>query len=236
MNKNELMTKVETSVSALNVALQGNDAKVIANAKEKAKTDIEELNKGIVEELNAELLTNENPMLKAIKQCYYTSYCLKIVKDKDTLAESAELSTNDLNVIDICHLERMAKKQLSINGQWIFAIEKLSYLLAVKVGKEFNSKVDITSDYKMSQASKEFDLKGELTSNTQIAKAIQTIVDMIQPDLKVLNCDAKFMTQFMTKRGKSKLSVKLPQKKTMVKLLTEVMHRMVIQGVYTLEF
>ena len=236
MNKiEELRIKAESAINAINTAIADNKHSEIILAKASVKTAIDELNTEIVNDMFAEFLADENPMLKAIEKCYYTVYSAKYSIDKDTKIETAEIGEK-LEIVDIKALEDTAPKAISVNGQWRYAIEKMAFLLACRVEKDLNLNSNLNSTYKISQIAKDFDLKGTFTSNTQMLNALNFILEMIIPNTKGLTCDVKYMTYLMVKRGKEGLSVKLPQAKTIQKLITEIAHRIVTNSVYTSEF
>lgn len=231
----ELRIKAESAIKEINMAIADNKHSEIILARTSAKTAVDELNSEIVNDMFAEFLADENPMLKALEKCYYTVYSIKSSIDKDTKIETAELS-DKLEIVDIKALEDTAKTAISVNGQWRYAVEKMAFLLACRVEKDLNLNSNLISTYKMSQVAKDFDLKGTFTSNTQILSALNSILAMIIPNATGLTCDVKFMTYLMVKRGKEGLSVKLPQQKTIQKLITEIAHRIITKSSYTSEY
>jgi len=242
----ELRAEAEASVAELNKAILSDSHKAIKDANAKASATISEYNMLVQNEEFSVILGYEDPMLEALTRL--TLPCIKTTTrvEKDTGYEHAEIQ-EDKAVINLVALEEASEVPLFPNGQWRYWLASLTYRLAARAYQDSGGDAkDFSNTFKMSEGAKGVDLGATPTSNAQIVKQLQAIVDAIYfvdngenvglNQYKVLTKDVKYMLYIMCSRGRKTLSVSLPKTSTMLRLVTEVLHRIVTDADYTAEY
>lgn len=261
-NTMKLREIAESTVAEMNEAIEKDSFKAIGKAKAAMQEAIENLNAAVIAEAFDEFLSDgaENAMRKALVAGYVTIFATKNERNKVTGAETVVLSQKENNVVDIVALEQYCKKgNIFHNGQWIYWVEKFTQAMTAKAIKDMGTaeeKARFAEKYPLSDAARKCDMGKDPTSLKSLTKALQAIWDGIlfeeleakqdeaenateKPKLnrhKVTSRDVNYLLYLAFKRGKGKLSIAVPQQRTMIPLITETMHREITNGEYKFEY
>lgn len=238
----EKLVKINEEIVKANNAIDAKDFEGIKTAKTEAEKLISEYNDENKKLLFDGFLSTENAFLEALKEPFYEEKTLKTKVDSKTEKESVELGTKEC-LVNLNELEEYSStKQLCVDGQWKYKLEKLCKLMAKRIMKDVEAKCEgFEKLYKISADGNKVELPNP-TSNAQTTKAIQSIVDgIIFEDNKGVNTykviakDVKYIEYLMSTSGK-KGAIKAPSASTMLKLITKMLHRIVTNGSYEVEF
>lgn len=242
---NELFEIAEKAVNQLNKIIADDKHSEIKSQRKLATEAVEAANAAYRKESNAIFLAAEYPFFEAIKTGYIDCLRLNVTVNKDTGLEEASIETGE-EVVDLRALEDECKnKMLAHNGKWIYWAEKFTFVMAARVNADIGGdSKKFTQMYKISQTARDCDIGATPTSNAQMLKQLQAIIDGILFEdngeglnvYKALSKDVNYINRVMTKRGKGRLSVSMPRQSTMIRLVTEVLHRIVTGGAYTSEY
>lgn len=195
------------------------------------------------------VLSAENPVLECIKKYSFTTlkHAEKKSEGDDKHVIGYEVVERERQ-IDLLRFCKYAKEyNPTISTDWEYSAAKLNQLLCLRTAKELKCSdleiKEIAKSYYLKEQAKRIELGGTPTSNTQIAKALQTVIDAIIFDddgkgkNKYLcnNHDVAFILACYTRKGKSALSVSVSKDAYFRKILTEVCLRIVDGGKYTVD-
>lgn len=244
----ELAIKLDEAVAATNAAILSDSYSEIGKNAAAMKEALDALNKAIREEAYETFFKDgaEGAMKRALTQGYVTQYKTKKVTDKSSGTETYEVDKTDA-VIDLIEFESAykGKGMLCHDGQWRFHVEKFAQYMALRASKEAetNQKDEITKLFSLSERAQKMETPKDPTSNASLSSMLQEIVDGIiwegdgdKNALKVINKDIKYILMVAYRKGRGKLSISSPKTKTMHGFITEVAHRLVTDGGYTVEF
>lgn len=239
----DLNQTVQGAVAGLNTAITTDVHSDIAVKKSEANDAISRYNETRQNVLYSLIMATENPMLTALTIGYVDVLKLSMKREKDSDIEWAEANMSR-DVIDLIAIENMHGK-FSKNGQWRYWVEKFTFNMAARASADVGYSSDkFAKAYRISDVARSCDIGATPTSTTQMVKQLQLIADAIifkdngqgKNAYKVINADVNYILYVMCKRGKTDLSISMPRTATMIKLITEVMHRIVTDGAYTPEF
>ena len=167
-----------------------------------------------------------DPLKYACNEFFYGVIRLKQVKDKESNMVLFSIEDADKRF----DLADMHKKLGGIgkDTNWLYTAEKFNYHLTIRAMKEMNNEGKLKIDnFRMKEISRSIDLGKDPTSNTQLLKTLQTLIDqMIGPDYHALNHDVKYLLSVYTTDDKrSKTAVKAANHKELRSYLMKVCHR-----------
>ncbi|MEG1562324.1 MAG: hypothetical protein RR365_01105 [Bacteroides sp.] len=241
----ELKADVETAVTEANKAILTDSFKAIGGAKKTVNDVLGLYNAAVQEEEFSRLYATEDPMLEAIKKLELPTLSVGFKPDKDTGIEQGSVRDSS-SIINLISFEDNSEVPVVPNGQWRYMTEKFAYLMTLRANADIgNNNVDVKSKWKyIDTKSRDVDLGATPTSTTQMTIQLQKIVDAIlfmdngkgENEYKVLKKDVQYILYTMCGRGKKPLSVSMPKRDTMVVLITQVLHRLVMGLSYTAEY
>lgn len=140
--------------------------------------------------------------------------------------------------IDLKRLQKFCDGKLGVDSNWVYALEKLNFLLTAHRAKELgDDPKQIRDCYAMADISREYDLGKNPASNTNLLKTITGIVQqMIGEEFKPNSHDVKFLLFTYSKKGREALKVSCANHKQMRELAQEICHRILVDGKYAVDF
>jgi hypothetical protein len=238
----KLLQVALTELKTLDNALKGDDLAAIEAARTTVKEAVDKTNEQIRSEYYANFLETDNPFLEAIKVEFLDVYRL-VEKLKDDVASAEILPRKEL--IDLEAFEKsVTNRQLAVNGQWIFWVEKFAYVVGARATKDIGGNMDkFANAFKISATAKECDIGATPTSNRQMTKQLQTIIDGIVfvdngDGLNELKAETRDVARIITvacRDAKDSNNVVMPRAKTVRNLIVKAMNRIALNGTYEAE-
>lgn len=222
-----------------------NDLVLSGKAKVKTISDLDEkIQKEIKDfaSLKETLVFNEckatdDPMLEAIKRLTYTTICIK--NEKDDADDSIVLQKVEEKTKDI-DLAKLHKKCGSIgkDKNWIYIVEHFNCLLTMRAAQDLGlDPKEVNDSYAMDKLSREVDLGKNPTSNTNIVKTLQKVVNaMIGEEFKATSHDMKFIDKVYTKKSRVALTVTCGNHRQLRGILAQVCHKLVLGKSYSIDY
>jgi len=186
---------------------------------------------------------SESPILEGVRQ--YTYPILKHKTERDgELITGMDLVDDREKQIDLVKLCKFC----NLPYLWAYKVEKAGELLCIRTAKELGMTLDeikrISKTYRMASAAQEVELGGTPTSNNQICKLLQKVIDDIifeddgngKNKYKVNSHDVAYLLMCYTKRGRKQLSVTVAKASFLHGLIVDVLHRIVCGLKYGLEY
>lgn len=234
-------------VAAFNKAVADNSARNQAKAEEKLSEIKKVLNKDNREVTLLKIMFETDDKTERLKKIaekltYSTKYA-KVSDDKDTKRKLAKVEVKN-NVLDVS----VSNQELGADPCWYASIEKLGYLLTLRVAKGLGiapeNAAEDYSKYKMSEAAKEFNLPATgnddlyTVSNNKLTDALKEVIGRMLGESykgKVLNHDAFFLITSFTREGKVPLSVRTKKSNKLSQSLLMICHKVLTDDKYTIE-
>lgn len=242
-----LESEMKKLVGDYNAALEKSDLDAMATAESELKVK-EAAYAGLAMNRFFETVSNKEDyvgtIIKAVTALTYQIKAHKVNKEEDKIT-GMEL-TEKTAMVDL-------RKLCKFNGfekQWINALEKFNLLLtlraAIELGLNKAALKTINDSYYMAEKSREIELGKTPTSNNQICKQLQMVIDKIlfvasdkNPEKNIYSAnshDVAYLLMCYTKRGKSALKVVCSKHSFVERLITEVLHRILTGAVYDVDY
>ena len=247
MKLNEKKNEILSAISALNKLLVNNESKKadIDKALENIQSEIKAYNAERTRLTFVGLAQTDEPVKNAIIQLNFDIIKLKTNKDKDTDKVSYEL-VNAKKQIELLEFSKYLGKASFADENWKYKVEKFNQLITFKAVKDLNGDMNtIAKSFYISKLAESVDLGKTPTSNTQVLKQLQTVVDAIIHEnksenddtnkFKVLSHDVAYIVKLMCKRADSGKIV-MPKVSSMHTLVMDVLHRIVCDLDYKIEY
>lgn len=236
----ELRNELEHKVAVLNEHITNKASlDVVSNATDEVESKCAELNNEIKLETFAVLRASEHAMRKAIEQMIYPQVKVKRIVDKKTNAVSYE-TAEAFAYIDLIELENFCGSQIGSVAGWRYKPEDLARFLAARATKELGGDwKELIANFRMSKNAERSQI-ADPTSGSQLTKRLQDVVDAILFTdngsglnvYKVTSKDIAFMQLVSCKKGRKPLTVTMPQGKTVLNLVLQVINRIMTNGSY----
>lgn len=155
-----------------------------------------------------------------------------VILEREVIAKSRQI-----DLLKMC-------KYLSLPIHWQYTVEKLNQIMTLRAAQELKVPVEtVATTYFMEEQAKSIDLGKTPTSNTALCKAIQQVIDEIlfeddggKNKFKANNHDVAYILMLYTKKGKATLSVATAKHDFMRRIIMDVIHRIVTDKQYGLEY
>lgn len=195
------------------------------------------------DDLFSECKKSENPILEGVRKYEYPVLKHRLNRE-DGIATDMELVEDRTKQIDLVKLCKFC----DLSTLWAYKVERMGELLCVRAAKELGMTTDeikkISKTYRMDKAAREVELGGTPTSNNQICKLLQTVIDDIlfeddgsgKNKYKCNSHDVAYLLMCYTKRGRKQLSVTVAKASFLHGLVVDVLHRIVCGLKYGLEY
>lgn len=238
----EMKKAIEIKATTLNAM---SDAKAVDIAKAKAdiENDIKAWNADSMNGVFKGLLELDNPVLSAIKMLTYPVISLKASQDKDTMIMSYSIASGEkqISLVKLCE---QAKANITNSPDWNFRVEKFGLLATYRAANELRKDASkLLKTIYISKVAKEIEMGKTPTSNTQMLKQLQFVIDGIIfiPDengnntVKATSHDVSYFYLTMCKRIGS-ATVAFPKVETSHTLVMDILHKIIMGKDYSLDF
>lgn len=239
----EIKNRMVALIKGYNEALKAKNLDDMT-ATEKAVRDAEaEFAAQSQADLFSECKKAENPILEGVRRYTYPVMKHKIDRDGELITgmELVDDREKQIDLVKLC-------KFCNLPYLWAYKVEKAGELLCIRTAKELGMTTDeikrIANTYRMAKAAEEVELGGTPTSNNQIVKLLQKVIDDIifeddgngKNKYKVNSHDVAYLLMCYTKRGRKQLSVTVAKASFLHGLIVDVLHRIVCGLKYGLEY
>ena len=240
---------LETARAAYDAAMKAaNDAIATKTpdlvAYNKAMSDLDKAEKAYAETaavtMYDEYAKKDNPIVEIIKAYSYVT-----LGHKEKLAEG----TDERRVIAVDPVERERQidllafcKQAKLDTFWQYQASKFNQLMCLRAAKELGCDVkEIAKTYYLKDAVKKIEMGATPTSNTQVCKLLQTVIDAILPNededgktiYKVNNHDVAYLDDLYGKKSnKAKLTVRVSNDSFLRRILVDICYRLITNAKY----
>ena len=239
MSKTVLETSAERLkefVEDYNKAFLAKSLDSMHEAEENLNKELKAYKKAAFDAVLYRLKGAENPVLEAVKELTYGVFRAKKVRDDNGNETGIELVPSDarIDLVRVC-------EYCEISTVWRYKVEKLALLLALRAAKELNipaSEIKVMNfKFKMDEMAREQDMGGTPSSNNQIVKSIQMILDEVLPGLGKANShDAAYMWMASTRAGREAKCIKVADSKMAHRLFADVANRIATNGRYSVDY
>lgn len=243
----DIRTDLETRANAYNAAINADDTK--AAELEKLDNETSELEKeytrAAFHATALELLDNPAPMLAAATALTFETLKHKDKEDENGI-KSRELVTAE-RPLDFVALESFFTergKKFGAESTWVYKVAAFNRLLCMRTAQSIGADVKtIAEKFATPTQARDIDLGKTPTSNTQLLKQLQMIIDsMLYVEgekgniYKANSHDVGYLLSLYAKKGRGVLSVAAARPKYLEKLIAEILHRIVTEKSYNIEF
>lgn len=246
MNLTERKNAIVANISALNAIIVKPETtkSEIDTQLNVIQEEIKNLNGDKMRATFTGLAQTADPVKNAIIQLNFDIVKLKANKEKDTDITTYEL-VDAKKQIELCEFAKYISSASFADESWKYKVEKFNQLITFKSVKDLNGKLnEIQKSFYISKLAESVEMGKTPTSNTQVLKNLQTVVDAIiyeEKDGKETNMykakshDAEYIIKLMCKRSESG-KVVMPKVATMHTLVMDVLHRIVLDLDYKIEY
>lgn len=182
----------------------------------------------------------DNPILEGVKRYTYPVLKHKIANDGTgmSLVDDRE---KQIDLVKLC-------KYCTLPTAWAYTVEAAGELLCIRTAKELGMTTEeikmISNTYRMDKKAKEVELGGTPTSNNQICKLLQKVLDEIlfeddgsgKNRYKCNSHDVAYLLACYTRRGRKQLCVTVAKNSFLNGLIVDVMHRITCGLKYGIEY
>lgn len=224
-------------------AISKNDLTKYNEAKTKLDTSVKEYNELLAYDVYDVLLKTDSPIVEAVKKYEYEGFKVKEIRKTETRKVTNVEIEKKMRQIDLLKFCEYAK----FDTMWEIDCQGFNQLLTLRCGKNLglsDTELDkIAKSYYMSKVVSDLKLGKTPTSNSQVCKMLQKIIDRILPTdadgKSIYKCnshDVAYLDACYAKRGKASLSVAMAKHDFLRRLVTDIMHRIVCGKMYTVEY
>lgn len=244
----DIRADLETRANAYNAAINADDTK--AAELEKLDNETSELEKEYVRAAFhatalVELLDNPAPMLAAATALTFETLKHKDKEDENGI-KSRELVTAE-RPLDFVALESFfveRGKKFGAESAWVYKVAAFNRLLCMRTAQSIGANVKTVAEkFATPTQARDIDLGKTPTNNTQLLKQLQMIIDsMLYVEgekgniYKANSHDVGYLLSLYAKKGRGVLSVAAARPKYLEKLIAEILHRIVTEKSYNIEF
>ena len=214
----EIIPEIEAKKEALDKALESNEYTAVNDAKFDLSQLIGEFNTASRDAELLELLKTEMPVLSAVMQ--YTYPTKKLASSEDADGKISFSIENAEAKIDLIALARMGKdRKIAVGApDMVAAVENLLFLFALRAAKGVVSKTpkNFRDTVKMSRLAAQLNDGKTITSNSNMIKEVQVVVDKMhyiddngKNKYKVTKHEVAYLENLIYKKGKEVCSLKV---------------------------
>lgn len=234
---------IVAKIGEYNEALKANDLAKTAHIEQELKDAEAAYAEAKCTEVFAELAKEENPVKAAVAAHSYLVVSHRPLRE-DGVVKGFEIVEDKVRQIDLVKFCEFCKLPTS----WKYAVEKFNQLLAMRTATELKmTKAQIKKicdSFYMNDLARKVEMGDTPDSNTAICKQFQQVVDEVLFEdngkgknvFRVNNHDVAYLLMCYTKRGKKTLTVAVAKNAYIHRLVLDVMHRIVTNKSYDLEY
>lgn len=224
----------EKYVAEYNKAFQQKNFDALAEAETNLNGELKRYRKQKADDVVAALAKTENPVKAAIEQLTYG--ILKTRKTREEGVETGiELVESEVHVdlVKVC-------EAAGLKTDWQYRVEYLGLVLAMRLANDLNNPAiarAMKTDYRMKDMARKLAEGSTPTSNTQVVKLVQEILDAVLPEAgKVNNHDVKYLEACMSRAGKEAKSVQVGGSRKMHEFFLDMANAIVTESGYRVEY
>lgn len=240
----EIKKNMEEEIANANKAIKDGNLVAYADATVKLDSLKDEYEKIYSTIVYDELLKLDNSIVEAIKKYSYTTLRYREVKDKEShKVTGLELSEKErqIDLLKFC-------KYGELETKWQYKVEKFNFLMALRAARELGlTKTDLKNmqdKYYLDKSARDIAMGKTPTSNTQVCKMLQAVIDSIIYEdngnennaYKCNNHDVAYLDMCYTKKGRESLSVAMAKNDFLRRLVMDVCHRIICNKKYSAEY
>ena len=184
------------------------------------------------------------PILAAVERYDYPILAHRLNREDGVVTEMVLVDdrTKQISLVKLC-------KYLGLSHLWEYKVERFGNLLCMRAAKELGMTdaqiKQIDRLYYCNALSKKEEMGAVPTSNTQIVKLLQQVIDAVLPldketgksKYRCNSHDVSYLLMAYTKRnGKKKLTIEVAKNTFVHSLVMDVMHRIVTGAMYDLKY
>lgn len=244
----DIVEDINNSVSRLNEAMAIADkaertTKVSAESETLAKLETEYAKTAEYEKIKA-LSEMDKPMLEAIKNPSYIIIRHRDVKDEVTKLVTSVEAVQVSRDIDLLRLDAFTKYTASHIKGWEHYVSKFNSLVVLRCTRELGLKIpEVRKTYYLNQKAKEIEMGGTPTSNTQMLKQLQSVIDAIVFEdngkggnkYKATSHDVEFVLESCTKMGRKHCQIIVSKDAYLRKIMLNVLINVVTGCGYSID-
>ena len=245
----ELRAIIEERIEAMNKVVRAaeKDAKVGLNELYAVENELKAAEADYAEESQNEMFAickaSGAPVLEGAKRHSYPVLGHRAIKE-DGFTVGFELVEDKEKQIDLVKLCKFC----DLPVLWKYKVEKMGELLALRCARELGMTTqeikEISKTYRLDKLAKAEEMGATPTSNNQIVKLLQSVIDAILYEddgngknrYKVNSHDVAYLLACYTKRGRKVLYVTVAKASFLHNLVVDVMHRVVCNKRYGLDY
>lgn len=267
----EIKAKIVKAIAEYNAALKENNNRAMNTAEASLKKyEGEYADQAFLDTIAYCRNNAANPVLEGLKIYRYQVVGHKTLRNEGTIT-GFEIDEERVKQIDLVKFISMIEKQnFDYRPLWEYDVEKLGCMLCIRAARNFGYTEDEISKlnrmYYLSKLAKDSKLSGAtIGSNSQLAKALQSIIDQIvfvddgkgRNTYKATSHDATWLTENYLRRNNSKKSadnlvttwdengiewttnrptVTVAKLSYMITLVTDIMHQIVLHTGYGIQY
>lgn len=246
-NITDIRADIDARVNTYNAII--NDESTKAADIEKLNAETSELEKeyarAAFHATALELLDNDAPMLAAATALTFETLKHKDKEDENGI-KSREIVTAE-RPLDFVALESFfveRGKKFGAESAWVYKVAAFNRLLCMRTAQSIGADVKTVAEkFATPTQARDINLGKTPTSNTQLLKQLQMIIDsMLYAEgekgniYKANSHDVGYLLSLYAKKGRGVLSVAAARPKYLEKLIAEILHRIVTEKSYNIEF
>ena len=230
MNSTEMRKNLESDIQNLNgLILENKSNDEIAKLLHSVSENVSKLNLMLTNEYFAILRATERPMYTAI---------MVLEMNKVTLGQDKEngkyMLVDGKKIIDLAAFNRFCEPQkISNESGWIYRADNMARLLSAYATAELGGDwKELLNVYRLNKHTERTQEKNPVSKKT-LTRELQSLVDAIifidngkkENQIKVTSQDIAFMVLTACKAGKKPKTVVMPKGNTIIKLVVQVINR-----------
>ena len=230
MNSTEMRKNLESDIQNLNgLILENKPNDEIAKLLHDISENVSKLNLMLTNEDFAILRATERPMYTAI---------MVLEMNRVTLGQDKEngkyMLVDGKKIIDLAAFDRFcAPKKISNESGWVYRADNMARLLSAYATAELGGDwKELLNVYRLNKHTERTQEKNPVSKKT-LTRELQSLVDAIifidngkkENQIKVTSQDIAFMVLTACKAGKKPKTVVMPKENTIIKLVVQVINR-----------
>lgn len=230
MNSTEMRKNLESDIQNLNgLILENKSNDEIAKLLHSVSENVSKLNLMLTNEDFAILRATERPMYTAI---------MVLEMNRITLGQDKEngkyMLVDGKKIIDLAAFDRFCEpKKISNESGWVYRADNMARLLSAYATAELGGDwKELLNVYRLNKHTERTQEKNPVSKKT-LTRELQSLVDAIifidngkkENQIKVTSQDIAFMVLTACKAGKQPKTVTMPKGNTIIKLVVQVINR-----------
>lgn len=230
MNSTEMRKNLESDIQNLNgLILENKSNDEIAKLLHSVSENVSKLNLMLMNEDFAILRATERPMYTAI---------MVLEMNRITLGQDKEngkyMLVDGKKIIDLAAFDRFCEpKKISNESGWVYRADNMARLLSAYATAELGGDwKELLNVYRLNKHTERTQEKNPVSKKT-LTRELQSLVDAIifidngkkENQIKVTSQDIAFMVLTACKAGKKPKTVVMPKGNTIIKLVVQVINR-----------